>query len=279
MAKLHSQSYGKSRVRILKVLREGETHTVKELEVSVMLDGDFESSYTSADNRLVVPTDTVKNTVNVLAMRRLGVETERFTLLLAQHFLEKYSQVKKVIATTSERVWDRLSVGGAPHSHSFVGSGRATPLTRVIASDRSTVVQSGLRDLLILKSAASGFEGFPRCDLTTLAETPDRILATSLSATWTWSAEPAGYADANRAVEEALLRPFAENFSPSVQATLFEMGEAALEAAPEISRIELAAPNKHYLLINLKPFDLENPNSLFLPTDEPHGQIEAIVER
>ncbi|CAN5482294.1 hypothetical protein BH18VER1_BH18VER1_18090 [soil metagenome] len=30
-------------------------------------------------------------------------------------------------------------------------------------------------------------------------------------------------------------------------------------------------PNKHCLLINLKPFGLENNNELFVPTDEPHG--------
>jgi len=72
---------------------------------------------------------------------------------------------------------------------------------------------------------------------------------------------------------------FAKNFSPSVQVTLFQMGERALKVAPEISQVHIAMPNKHCLLINLKPFGLENKNELFVPTDEPHGQIEGTVAR
>jgi urate oxidase len=76
-----------------------------------------------------------------------------------------------------------------------------------------------------------------------------------------------------------MLKVFAENFSPSVQVTLFQMGEAALQAAPEVKKVHLAMPNKHCLLINLSPFGLENKNELFVPTDEPHGQIEGTIER
>ena len=76
-----------------------------------------------------------------------------------------------------------------------------------------------------------------------------------------------------------MLVVFAKKLSPSVQVTLFQMGEAALKAVPEISKIHIAMPNKHCLLINLKPFGLENKNELFVPTDEPHGQIEGTISR
>jgi urate oxidase len=271
--------YGKERVRVLKVLREGSRHTVKELEVSVSLSGDFESSFTADDNSRVIPTDTMKNTVNVLAKQHLGIETERFAQRIALHFTAKYPQVKTARVETSERVWDRLNIGGAEHPHSFSSSGQSRPFAVATASGSAVMLQSGIRDLLILKSTESGFAGFPRCEYTVLPETNDRILATSLAATWTWRSEPANYNAANATILAALVKPFAENFSPSVQATLFQMGSAALTGCGEIEKIHLAAPNKHYLAIGLKHFGLENANQVFLPTDEPHGQIEVTLCR
>ena len=278
-AKLVGHRYGKSRVRVLKVLRDGQTHTIKDLDVAVALSGDFETSYTAGDNSHVVATDTIKNTVNVFAKEHLGVETERFASVLARHFLGKYPQVKTAAVETSERLWGRLTIAGKPHPHSFSNAQNARPFSRAVATAAGIGIESAIEGLLILKSTASGFEGYPRCEFTTLPETNDRIFATALSATWTWSGEPANYAAANATILAALLAPFAENYSPSVQTTLFQMGEAALAACPEIARVHLAAPNKHCLLINLAPFGLENRNEVFVPTDEPHGQIEATVGR
>ena len=133
--------------------------------------------------------------------------------------------------------------------------------------------------MLILKSTGSGFEGYPKCEFTTLPETADRILATSLQASWTFKDQPDDYMQANEAILNAMRKVFANNYSPSAQTTLFQMGEAALEVCPEISKLELAMPNKHCLLINLTPFGLENKNEIFVPTDEPHGQIEATIVR
>jgi len=214
--KLASHRYGKSRVRVMKIIRDGGRHSVKELDVAVALEGDFESSYTSGDNHLVVPTDTMKNTVNVLAQQHLGSETEPFAKTLARHFLAKYPQVTTATMTVHERVWDRLTIQGTPHPHSFVNSQQARPFTRVSAAGDTTTVESGIADLLILKSTGSGFAGFPRCELTTLPETDDRIFATSLTATWEWRTEPARYRSANHAIIAALLECFAVHFSPSV---------------------------------------------------------------
>lgn len=273
--KLTAHRYGKNRVRVLKVLREGEVHTVKELTVGIAIDGDFEASFTAADNALVVPTDTMKNIVNALAHEHLGAETEPFAQRLAAHLRRRYPQVSGVAVDIDERVWTRLDVAGAPHPHSFVQSDRAHPFVRL----RDEQLESGVRDLLILKSTASGFEGYPRCEHTTLPETADRILATALTAAWTWRATPASYRTANARIIDALLVPFATHYSPSVQATLFEMGGAALAACPEIAAITLAMPNLHCLRVDLAPFGRDNRNELFVPTDEPHGQIEATITR
>lgn len=276
---LLTHRYGKSRVRVMKILRGGATHTMKELDVAVSLEGDFQSSYTSGDNSKVVATDTMKNTVNVFAHRHLGAENERFALTLARHFLESFPQVHSAAVQATERVWERMEIGGAAHPHSFTQRENAQPFTRVTVSAGGQGVESGIENLLILKSTGSGFEGYPRDEFTTLPETGERIFATALRATWLFQGEPDDYAAANRAILEAMLVPFAENYSPSVQTTLFQMGGAALAACAEISQIHLAMPNKHCLPVNLLPFGIENRHELFVPTDEPHGQIEATVAR
>jgi len=279
--KLVDHRYGKSRVRVMKILRDGVTHTIKELDVAVALSGDFETSYTApqGNNSKVVATDTMKNTVNVLAHEHLGRESERFALTLGGHFLSRYAQVQQVSVELNERVWSRMRIGGQPHPHSFIHAENAQPFTRLQMSANERRLESGVRDLLILKSTGSGFEGYPRCEFTTLPETTDRIFATSLEATWRWSGEPANYEAANAAIVVAMLKPFAENYSPAVQTTLYEMGGAALAACAEISEITLTMPNKHCLLVNLQPFGRENRNEVFVPTDEPHGQIEATIAR
>ena len=264
--KLQHHHYGKASVRVMKVARKGEQHSIKELEISVMLRGGFEASYTKA--------------VNVLAKEKLGAETEPFGLLVARHFLETYPQVEEVQVRLSERCWERITVQGRPHAHSFTEKSPAKPFAEVTCSRKETTIQSGVSDLLILKTTQSGFEGYDvRDKFTTLPETKDRIFATQLRASWLHAQPPSSYDQTNARILEAMLEVFAVTYSPSVQTTLFQMGEAALKAAPSISKITLAMPNKHCLLINLAPFGIENRNELFVPTDEPHGQIEGTITR
>jgi urate oxidase len=277
--KLEHHHYGKAKVRVMKVTRMGAQHSLKELEVSVMLRGDFNASYTRGDNRLVVTTDTMKNTVYALAREKLGVETEDFGLALGEHFLKNYPQVEQADIGLSERGWERMTGGAQPQPHAFVQKNTARAFVQVACTRGKSSVESGIEDLLILKTTGSGFEGYVRDKFTTLPPTKDRIMATKLKATWAYAKPPAKYSATNATILEAMLAVFALNYSPSVQVTLFQMGEAALQAAPEISKVSLIMPNKHCLLVNLAPFGLENPNEIFVPTDEPHGQIEGTVSR
>lgn len=277
--KLIQHNYGKAKVRVLKVMRTGKVHSIKELDVQLMLQGDFDASFTKADNRLVVATDSIKNTVNVLAKQKLGTETEAFGGALGEHFLKTYKHVSRVEVTLTEHCWARINVNGKPHAHSFSEKSAAKPFAKIIATRKGIQVESGIEELLVLKSTASGFENFWSDEFRTLPDTSDRILATKLKATWTYTNQPKNYAAANGKILDVMLEVFAKNFSPSVQVTLFQMGEAALKAVKEISQVHIAMPNKHCLLINLKPFGLENKNELFVPTDEPHGQIEGTIAR
>jgi urate oxidase len=279
MAKLLGQRYGKARVRVLKILRRDDVHTIREIDVTALLEGEFASSYTAGDNSKVVPTDTIKNTINVFAHQHLGEEIEGFALILGDHFLNRYPQVEKVEIQIAERGWNRMQFDGQSHPHSFRAADAARKFTNILRTKESQIVRSGIRDLVILKSTGSGFENYPKDEFTTLPETADRILATSFSATWNFAKVPKDCNAANESILAAMLKVFANNYSPSAQTTLFQMGEAALAARAEISRIDLAMPNKHYLTINLSPFGLENKNEVFVPTEEPHGQIEASVGR
>lgn len=279
MAKLTGHRYGKARVRVMKILREEALHILKDVEVAAFLKGDFASSYTSGDNTKVVATDTIKNTINVFAKQHLGEEIERFALILGEHFLARYEQVDEAEIQILERPWKRLTVNGEPHPHSFAAGSEVRLFTSVNCGDAAKTVRSGIRNLVILKSTGSGFENYPKDEFTTLPETADRILATSFSATWTFKEQPEHYGRANEAILSAMLKIFANSYSPSAQTTLFQMGDAALAACGEISKLDLAMPNKHCLLINLTPFGLENKNEVFVPTDEPHGDIQATVTR
>ena len=271
--------YGKATVRVLKKLQRDSLHTIKELDVQVLLAGDFESSYSAGDNRLVVATDTMKNTVNVLALEKLEEQTERFALDLAQHFLEKYPHVTEVTIETSERVWQRLKADGKPSPTNFLAPQKYTPLCEVHSTRANTRLTSGVQDLVILKSAGSGFADFHRDEFTTLPETQDRILATRMASKWTFATAPADYNQSNEDLLDAMLECFVTNDSPSVQKTMYDMGLAALHRCPEISDVNLVMPNLHCLLIDLKPFGRTNPNTLFVPTDAPHGLIEATIAR
>lgn len=273
--KLSSHRYGKARVRVVKILRDGARHTVVEADVQVLLEGDFETSYTKGDNSKVVPTDTVKNTINVLSRDHLTAEPEKFALHLARHFLQRYKQVERVHVDIRERLWERI--GG--HNHSFTAPGSPVPWVKAVVADKAEDLTSGVTDWLILKSTESGFSDYPKCEFTTLPETKDRIFATSVTAGWRWTRHPADFHSANGKIRAAMIRPFCDNFSPSVQATMAEMAEAAFAAVPEIDEVSLALPNKHCNLINLAPFGLDNPNIVFTATDEPHGQIEAVFRR
>ena len=277
--KLCSNRYGKAKVRVLKKLRENGIDTFKELEVKVILEGTFDTAYTAGDNREIVATDTMKNTVNVFAYERLGVETEPFVVELTAHFLDKYPQVSGVEIETEERVWERITVDGSPSPTNFSVAGKVVPTTYVNRSRNQLEINSGIRGLVILKSADSGFAGFHRDEFTTLPDTEDRLLATSLTSQWLYGAKPADYRKTNARVVETMLSAFGSKESPSVQTTLYEMGKAALAACSEIDRISLTMPNLHCLLIDLSPFQRQNQNTLFLPTDAPQGWIEGTVAR
>ena len=276
---LAQSSYGKSRVRLVQVLRRPDRHDLRDWSIAIRFQGDYEGSYTDGDNSGVLPTDTMKNTVYALAGREPVREPEMFGLALARHFLERNPRLRRVRIDLTEHLWRRIPRGEREHGQAFVRGGSETRTAAVNVNRKRTLVGAGVADLLILKSAYSAFDGFQRDEYTTLPETRDRILATSLTATWRYADSDLDYGQAWHAVRAILLEVFAEHRSESVQHTLYAMGQGVLDAIADVTAIRLVMPNKHHLPVDLSRFGLENRNEVFVATDEPHGLIEATLLR
>jgi len=271
--------YGKGRVRVMRIHREGGRHEVSQLNIKAMVEGDFARAYTDADNSTSVSTDTIKNVVNIVARENTGLCAEELCQVLAKKYLDSYPQVTSVAVTAHETKWARLSFGGKPHPHSFILDSNGKPSVEVTATREGSALISGIDGFTFMKSTQSGWEGYVRDAYTTIPPTNDRMCATSMVASWKWSSKPASYPATNAKILDTLLEVFSTTYSASVQDSLYRMGEAALSAVPEISEISMACPNMHFIPMNLSTFGLDNNNDVFLPTDEPHGQIECTVGR
>ncbi len=285
MAKLGQNRYGKSRVRLSRITRVkdpqgGDRHSFNEWTVHMMLQGDFDTSYTEADNSKVLPTDTMKNTVYFVARNSKASTIEDFAMEYGDYLLDNNPQVSKVSVKVEEKSWKRMIVDGSPEATTFQMSGPELQTVRAVREKGGQwAITSGVDGLTILKTTKSAFTGYIKDKLTTLKPATDRILGTRATVEWDYAIAAPDYARARARIVASLLKEFAAHNSMSVQHTLFDMGKAALDAAPEIARIHLSMPNLHHLLADLSPFGQDNPNHIFVPIDEPHGTIEATIER
>jgi len=277
---LAENSYGKSSVRVMKVKRDRPLHTVWEWKVEVLLFGDFEQCFTSGDNSAILPTDTMKNTVYSRARESSAECIEDFALELCAFFLARNPQVERVAINIASAPWEHALVQGKPHPSTFIrGSSEAQTTAVTSAQGGEASVTSGLENLVLLKTANSGFEGYLRDSLTTLPETADRLFGTAMRAQWKYKSAVQPFDQLRSRMRDTLIEAFAHHDSKSVQHTLYAMAQKVLEAVPEIVDMELAMPNKHCLLVDLSRFGQTNPNEIFVPTDEPYGNIVARIIR
>lgn len=276
---LSRNTYGKARVRVMRVYRDGAYNEVRELSVQAMLEGDFAAAYTDGDNRKVVATDTVKNIVNIVARENLRAPAEIFAQRLATRLLDRYAQIDAATITCRETRWPRAAIDGTPHPHHFVLDANGLGTAQVAATRAEARITSGIEGFTFMKSTAAGWVDYVADDYTTLPETTDRIVATAMTASWTWNAAPDDYEATNALILRTMLAEFATTYSRGVQDSLFRMGEKALETVPQLQSISLACPNKHYIPIDLARFGLSSDNTVFTATDEPHGQIQCTVVR
>ncbi len=265
--------YGKAETRLVRVDRDGDQHRVVDLNVSIALTGDLAGTHLTGDNAGVLPTDTQKNTVYAFAREHGVGEIEDFGLLLARHFVASQPTIHSARVQLEQYGWRRLG------PHSFARDGGEVRTATVCHDGDRTQVLSGLIDLVLLNSTDSEFTGYPKDRYTTLPETKDRILATAVTAAWRHGSTDADFGESYVEARKALVGAFVDTYSRSLQQTLYAMGHRVLEARPELVEVRLSLPNKHHLLVDLSPFELDNQNEVFVAADRPYGLIEGTVLR
>ena len=277
---LAQHSYGKARVKVLRLNSAKKRHHVAEFSVDVVLLGDFERAYTNADNTSVVATDTMKNIIYLTAHELHESETEPFALTLARKYLDRYKQVTEVSIKIIEVPWQRMPGQGEGHPHSFQQQGGSEPVVHVKATRAGEELSSGFQGLALLKTTESGFAGFVQDEVTTLPEVVDRLLGTRLDALWRFRSTPRSFSFTRQSATNLLANIFASTYSHSVQDSLWRMGTAVLEQNEEVDSITLSMPNLHYHEVNVGEISLSGSDiQVFLPTQEPHGHIQATITR
>lgn len=315
MAELSSARYGKDNIRLFKKKRNADgTEDVAEMTVCTLLEGEIdeslvpviiigavaevlqEYSYKTADNSVVVPTDTQKQTTYIFAKNNPVEPPEVFGATLAQHFLDKYGHIHAAHVKIIQHRWTRMTVDGKPHPHSFYRDGEEVRTLELVARDEKygggICIKSGIDKLLVLKSTGSAFYGYNTDDYTILKETDDRILSTEIKCAWIWKTFSGlqevkfRQSEFNRAFNEArdiTFKTFANDNSASVQNTMYKMCEQILAAVLGVDVVDYSLPNKHYFEIDLSwHHGLKNTGKdaeVYAPQSNPNGLIQCSVAR
>lgn len=278
MIELAGDRYGKAAIRIVRVGRDETPHRLRDLTVAIALEGDFTAAHTDGDNALVVATDTMKNTAYAFAAEHLSGSIESYGTVLARHFLE-FPQVQRAVVNVREHTWSPIDVGGSPAPDAFVRQGDGTRVATVAVARDGIMIESGIEDLVVMKTTRSAFSGFPRDRFTTLPETDDRLMATKVTAIWRYGVHDLDHDASWRAITSTLLETFADHDSPSVQTSIWIMAKAMLERHEELDEVRMVLPNLHHWTVDLSPFGIENDRLVYVATTEPHGLIEATIRR
>jgi urate oxidase len=280
---LGTNQYGKAENRVVRIYRDSDRHEIRDVNVSTALRGDFREAHVSGDQALVLPTDTQKNTCYAYAKEKGIGEIEDYALALGRHFVDDVDPVEGARIEVDEYDWERIKVNGVEHDHSWVRKGQEVRTTIVTiegkADGQQSWVVSGFRDLVVLKSTGSEFAGYLKDRYTTLKETHDRVMATSMVARWRYVGTDVDWGKTYDSVKQIILEQFATVHSLALQQTLYESGRAVLEAHADIAEVKFSAPNKHHFVYDLSPFGLDNPNEVYHADDRPYGLIQATVTR
>ncbi|MFJ1549360.1 factor-independent urate hydroxylase [Streptomyces sp. NPDC088246] len=292
---LGQNQYGKAENRVVRITRDGDTHRIKDLNVSIALSGDMDDVHYSGSNAHVLPTDTTKNTVYAFAKEH-GIESaEQFGIHLARHFVTSQEPIKVARIRIQEYSWERIAtsdnnsrfIGSDEVNHSFVRKGQELRTAQITFDGEKWEIISGLKDLTVMNSTNSEFWGYVKDKYTTLKEAYDRILCTDVSAAWryNWTSDADRMPNWEKSYVQArkhILQAFAETYSLSLQQTLYQMGSRVINSRSEIDEIRFSLPNNHHFLVDLEPFGLKNDTddgAVYFAADRPYGLIEATVLR
>ncbi|WP_420593907.1 factor-independent urate hydroxylase [Deinococcus sp.] len=277
--RLGENSYGKAEVNLMKVNRSADRHELRELTVRVAMTGAFDAAHVQGDNTDLLATDTVRNTIYGLAKEGFTASPEAFGKELLAHFIQTGPRVTGGFAEFTEYQWERLQPGGQAHDHAFSRQ-MLRRTARVESAGGQFAVTSGFENLHVLKTTQSGWAGYLLNErFTTLPETHERVMATNITAKWEYQPGDVEYDAVWQQVTQQVVETFTDHYSPSMQHTLYLLGQAVLTRCPAISRIWFRMPNIHHLQYNLERFGLDNKLEIFHVDPEPYGLMEGWVER
>ncbi|SLM40577.1 uricase [Lasallia pustulata] len=295
MPQLTSARYGKDNIRVYKVHRDQATsvQTVVEMTVCVLLEGEIDTSYTQADNSVIVATDTMKNTVYILSKQHPVTPPELFASIVSTHFITTYKHIHAAHVKVVTHRWTRMTVDGKPHPHSFFRDGAETRNVEAVAREGQGIsIRSAIAGLLVLKSTGSAFHDFVRDEYTSLPDVYDRILSTEVDCGWTWNtfdgldhvkSTVPKFDEAWNNARTITIKTFATDSSASVQNTMYKMCDQILAAVPAVAAVDYSLPNKHYFEIDLSWHKgLKNTGKdaeVYAPQSNPNGLIQCTVTR
>lgn len=270
--------YGKGRVNVARVIHHKGRHDYRNATLDILLQGDFDDAFLAGDNRKILPTDTMKNTVWAFAAEYLAGSIEDYGVALARHFVSDFEQVNAAEVALEEHIWQRVKIGKRLNPYAFTAAGPELRIASVTSTGDDVWIKSGFSGLPILKTHGSAFEEFTRDKYTTLWEAPDRMLATEITVSWLYTTTEVNFDETWRDVRRILIETFVEHDSHSVQHSLHAMGSAVLARHETIAEITLTLPNKHHYEVDLRPFGIKS-DEVFFPVNNPHGTIEGTIRR
>jgi len=271
--------YGASSVLLMKVNRARDPHELKELAVDVSFRGDFGQSYAGTDNSRILPADTIKNTIYALARLYPIQQIEEFGRQIADHFLTDNSHVGEVDVSIKERFWAHIPFGGKGHPWTFTPGSLEVRTASVSVTREDAMIEAGIENLQVIKTAGAAFEGYRKDPFTTLEESADRLFSATIQACWRYDDNEIPFGVYWHGVRAAILESFLEHESRSLQHTLHSIAEAVLERYADIREIRLALPSHECRLVDLQALGLENQNEVFAPAEYPCELIEARIRR
>ena len=285
----HRTSYGKAEVGLLYVHREDKyQHNITDFSVTVSLTLSREIDYTHGDNSDIVATDTTKNTVYFLAHQHPDAleSPERFGMLVCTHFITTYPHITTCSVDIEANSWKRAKAYGSEHSHAFISDPSINRVTCVSKErDQPVKIRSGFKNLKLLKTTQSGFEGFIRDKFTSLPDMKDRIFATSALLSYEFiSVDSVDFNSVWEQVVTAVVETFAGPpdtgvYSSSVQHTMYLTEKRILEEQKQLDLIEMTMPNLHYFLYDLSKIGIEGNDTTFYPSTRPYGHITCKLGR
>ena len=279
MTRLSSHSYGASQIRLLRVTRRGDRHDLRDLAISVTVEGDVADAFTKGDNELLLPADTLRNTVNALARDESLAEIEQLGLALAAHFMDHQPQFTRVRVELSEYPWTRLPIGGRAHGQAFSATGTERRTATVTSNGSIVAVKAGLRDFEIMKTKGAAFEGYLADQFTTLPPESERILAVSADATWSYVHDEIAFGPYYQGIRNLLIEAFVQQPSRSAEHTAHSMASIVLSSYADVGDVTVRLRHRSLPLVELAPFGLDNPHVLFRPEDTPELTAEVTLSR